>query len=308
MKIVAIRRAALLLCAAGALAGCGASQVEPGQADGRSWIAPQAKSQNLLYLSDVSTDEVDIYSYPQAVEVGKLTTLGQPRSECADSAGNVWIADVQAYQISEFPHGATKPIVAFSTFGAPRGCSVDPKTGNLAVSGGLNGTAVTVWHEGPHHIWRDGRHYLDPSIADAHFCGYDASGNLFVDGLSKKNGGTFVLAELPYRGTALVNVAVSQSIAAPGQVQWDGSDLAIGDTGISPSVIYQFSVSGSTATEVGSTTLTGTTSVRQFWISGGDVVGPDYDAQVGFWSYPGGGSATKTITSAHGYGAAVSLR
>jgi hypothetical protein len=303
------------------LAGCGASAMQPSggavvpqgagpsvHADGRSWMAAKAKSENLLYLSDVVTNDVYVYSYPQGRLVGTLKSLGQPRSECADAAGDVWIADVQAYQIVEYPHGATKPIVALSTFGAPHGCSVDSKSGDLAVAGGLGGLVLSVFHRGPHNVWRDAKRYSDSAILIADFCGYDAAGNLFVDGVSKKNGGSFRLAELPYRGNALVNITVSQSVKAPGQVQWDGNDVAVGDTGVSPSVVYQLAVSGSSATEIGSTTLGGTTSVRQFWIQAKDLIGPDYDVQVGFWSYPSGGSPTKTLTGLHGYGAAVSLR
>jgi hypothetical protein len=70
--------------------------------------------------------------------------------------------------------------------------------------------------------------------------------------------------------------------------------------------VYQLSVSGSTANPVGATTLNGTTSVRQFWIDGARLIGPDYDAPVGLWKYPAGGSAIKTLSNTHGYGAAVS--
>jgi hypothetical protein len=90
-------------------------------------------------------------------------------------------------------------------------------------------------------------------------------------------------------------------------VQWDGAYLAIGDTGVTPSVIDRFSIKKGKATKIGSTRLDGTTSVRQFWIDGSRVIGPDFDAPVGFWKYPAGGSATKSITTVHGYGAAVSL-
>ncbi len=116
----------------------------------------------------------------------------------------------------------------------------------------------------------------------------------------------FRLAELSHHATALTDLSVNQSIVGPGQVQWDGSTLAIGDTGVTPSVIYEFSVSGSTATRVGSTTLDQTKSVRQFWIDGSRVIGPDFDAAVGVWNYPGGGSAVKQIGAVRGYGSAIS--
>jgi hypothetical protein len=100
---------------------------------------------------------------------------------------------------------------------------------------------------------------------------------------------------------------LSQTIESPGQVQWDGKHIAIGDAGISPAKIYRFAIRGSTAKEVGATTLDGTHSVRQSWIAGSTVVGPDFAKNVGFWNYPGGGSATKLLKRVHGYGAALSV-
>jgi hypothetical protein len=144
-------------------------------------------------------------------------------------------------------------------------------------------------------------------MAAGHFCGYDDAGNLFIDGTRKAKGGSFRLAELPRGAVAVVNLSVNQSISAPGQVQWDGKHLAVGDAGISPSVIYRFAISGNSATKVGATTLDDSASVRQFWIQAKSLVGPDFDSDVRFWNYPAGGSPTKTIKTVRGFGAAVSL-
>jgi hypothetical protein len=313
---------ALALCAAIIVAGCGEAQVrpmmpEPGGAlqnsaslanrEGRSWMLPEAANDDLLYLSDVSTNNVEVFSYPRGRLVGTLTGFGAPRSECADGQGNVWIADTIGFDVIEYPHGGDKPIHALSTPGAPRGCSVDPKTGDLAVTGGINGVILAVYRHGARGGWNDPKKYTDSSIRRAAFCGYDVDGDLFLDGFEKARGGAFRLAELPRHRQELVNIAVTASIAAPGQVQWDGQNVAVGDTGVSPSVIYQFSVAGGSAMQIGSTSLGGTKSVRQFWIAGARVIGPDFNANVGVWKYPAGGSAVKQITKVRGYGAAVSL-
>lgn len=262
------------------------------------------KSDDLLYLTDVAKNDVEIFSYPQAKHVSKLAKLGVPRAECADAQGNVWIADTQGYDVVEYPHGASKPIAELSTPGAPLGCSVDSKGNNLAVTGGRNGIVLAVYHRRAHGDWRDPKTYVDATIKHVAFCGFDSKGNLFIDGTGM--GGAFQLAELPRGGTALVDIAVSAPIIAPGQVQWDGTNLAVGDAGATPSVIYQLSVSGSTAGTVGTTTLDGTKSVRQFSIEGSQVIGPDFNAAVGIWEYPAGGNPVTTITSVRGYGAAVS--
>lgn len=298
----------IALCAVAVLAGCNAPPVQPGETSAVSLGGTEApKSASLLYLSDVASNRVYVYSYPQGRLIQKLSDFGQPRSECADASGDIWIADVQAFQVVEYAHGASRPSVALSTFGAPRGCSVDPKSGDLAVSGGLNGTILSIFHRGKHGPWRDPERYGDPSIGVAYFCGYDAAGNLFIDGLSKAKGGSFQLAELPRGSGTLVNITVDQSISAPGQVQWDGKYLAVGDAGASPSVIYRFSISGSHATAVGSANLRDSTSLRQFWIHAKTLIGPDLASHVGLWKYPAGGSPTKTIDTVRGYGAAVSL-
>ena len=73
------------------------------------------------------------------------------------------------------------------------------------------------------------------------------------------------------------------------------------------STIYQFSISGTTGTEVGLTLLTGSKQVAQFWIpqfgrtkkhpQGTTVIGPDQNGQITlFWDYPAGGSPTRTIS------------
>ncbi len=313
MTIARFRSCALALCATLAVAGCSGTPMLPlgsgtsspvARQTMRAWIASQAKSGDLLYLSNVSTNFVDVFSYPRLRLVGKLTRFGAPRSECVDRKGDVWIADVQGYDVIEYPHGGTKPIVALSTPGAPQGCSVDPRSGDVAVTGGVGGVILAVYHQTKHGKWLDPKEYTDASLRRVAFCGYDAQGNLFLDGADKS--GTFHLAELPHHSTALVDISVNQTVAKPGQVQWDGSALAIGDTGVTPSVIYQFSVSGSTATRIGSTTLDQTKSVRQFWIDGSRVIGPDFDAEVGVWNYPAGGSPVKRIGSVRGYGSAIS--
>jgi len=188
----------------------------------------------------------------------------------------------------------------------PLGCSVDSAGHYLAVAGGVSGTIVSIYHQGSHGRWSNPKRYTDSAIRIPYFCGYDSNGNLFIDGLTKSKAGRFALVELRRRSKTFESIAVSQAIDTPGQVQWDGNDLAIGDSGVAPAVAYRFSISGRNAIEVGTTTLDGTISVRQFWIAGGTLVGPDFNRNAGFWRYPAGGAPIKTIARVHSYGAAVS--
>lgn len=265
-------------------------------------ISPQAASGDLLYLSDVTANVVYVYSYPSVKRVGTLKKFVAPRGECSSTSGDVWIVDSGTYAVLEYPHGAALPVRALNIEGVPQGCAVDPVTGDLAVSSKGTSVTVTVFHA--HKKWAP-FHFRDSQMKVPAFCGYDAKGDLFVDGFDKSK--AFRIDELVQGGTALGNVSVNgASIKSPGQIQWDGSALAIGDTGVAPSVIYQFTVGTGGLRATGSTTLAGTTSVRQWWIAGSTLVGPDFGKDVGFWRYPAGGSATKVLNAVHGYGATLS--
>jgi hypothetical protein len=79
-------------------------------------------------------------------------------------------------------------------------------------------------------------------------------------------------------------------------VQWDGAHIAVGDQ--ANPIIYQLSISGSKATEVGSTPLTGAKEIAEFWKQGREVAGPDTfpaHLRVGLWKYPAGGPAVKYL-------------
>ncbi len=233
------RSVAAPVLAVAVLAGCSTAardgMISPQPAVG-SRMAARPMAGDLLYLSDVKTDVVYVYSYPQGKLVGTLADFVAPRGECASASGNVWIVDSGTYAVLEYTHGGTSAITALNIEGVPAGCSVDPLTNNVAVTSRGTSVTVTVFRHA-HHKWEP-FHFRDPQMRPV-FCGYDAKGNLFVDGLGKGN--VFRLDELVRGGSMLASVAVSQSIKAPGQVQWDGTDLAIGDAGVAPSVVYRFS-------------------------------------------------------------------
>jgi hypothetical protein len=276
-----------------------------------------AKSRDLLYVSTGADQPISVYTFPGARFVGLLTGPLGPRGLCANLAGDVFVPFVYIPGgVYEYAHRGGTPIAQLGLlFDWPNGCSVDPTTNALAVVAGpqLERAAVAIYRYSRKRGWRLARGYSIPSMGSTAFCGYDDKGNLFVDG--ETGGGTFALAELPKGGKAFVTINVTQSFFAPGQVQWDGKHLAIGDTGVSPSVVYQFDVNGSSATAVGSTTLNDSMKVEQFWIQGGRLVAPDIKASCGqsqagciyFYKYPAGGAPTKTIQFPDAFGATVSL-
>lgn len=271
-----------------------------------SWIAPDLKPSDLMYVSDVGTGDVDIYSYPEGRLRGQLTGFKFPAGLCADKDGDVYVTELFGAKIVEFRHGATKRMRTIrDPVEDPGDCSVDPTTGNLAV------TNVSTPYSGPgevliyDHAAGKPHHYKDSSLAYYQFCSYDSQGNLFVDGTLS---GNFQLAELPNGQKPFTNISVDEQIAYAGGVHWDGTSLAVGD--YESNKIYQFSISGSSGTEVGKTVLKGANFPIDFAIQGSRVIAPnDEGASVMYWKYPAGGKHVKVIHKlSHPWGVVISHR
>lgn len=282
-----------------ALVACsnGGGSVTPQAGEDRSWMARDAKNQSLLYVSSYRTDDVYVFSYPRGRLVGTLAGFNGPDGECVDSAGNVWITNTLHSELVEYAHGGTTPIATLNDPGEyPFGCSVDGKTGNLAVTN-IYGAGSPSLASGNVVIYTNAKGspqgpYYDSVIYYMYFCGFDRAGNLFLDGESY--GGGFRLAELVNGSTSFTDVTLNKDIGQPGGVQWDGSHVALGDQ--QAGIIYQLQITGSSATVAGSTPLNDSKDVVQFWIDGKTIVGPDaVKRDVGYWSYPSGGSPNRII-------------
>ena len=298
-SVSALAAVALLAgCAGGSLhslpAAPASSSAARSLAPGASWMDPSAKKSALLYASDSSADLVKVFSYPRGKLVGTLTGFQTPQGMCVDKAGNVFITNSGAAQILKYAHGGTAPIATIADPGEhPIGCAISPVNGDLAATNIFDDS----YTDGSLSVYRRARgkpkNYTDPQMIADYFCGYDASGNLFVDG-TRPATFAFVFAELPKGGKSLQNVTLNQTIGGPGGVQWDGKYVAIADQ--EAPVIYQFTVTGSTGTEAGQTQTQGSSDVVQFFIEGKTVVGPNATSgQVMYWPYPAGGVQKKII-------------
>lgn len=310
------------------LGGCGALRQAQDDAlpvaaiDGEpSWMAPNAKAQNLLYISDGGANEVYVYSYRAGKLVGKLKGFQDPAGVCADAAGDVWIVDSGSSKIVEYAHGGTEPKATLSDSGATYllGCSVDPTSGNLAVTdlGGASVSGSVVIYAGAHGAPKKRR---ISHLLYVYFCGYDDAGNLFVDGVDGSY--AFQFAELLSGSKFFKHVTLNQSVGFPGGIQWDGRYVAIGDQKYEnqhTSAIYQVLVSGSKGTIEGTTELKDSCDVLEFAISsagsntkhrkGAEAIAPDAcQNNVQFYGYPAGGTPTKTLRRfLYPVGAAISF-
>jgi DNA-binding beta-propeller fold protein YncE len=287
-------RSALSVFLAIAFEGCGGSQGAIANLSALPQAAMPAGHGDLLYVSDTETSDVYVFSYPKGKHVQTLTGFADPAGECVDTSGDVFVTNTGGSNVLEYAHGGSSVIRTLNDSGYfPIGCSVDPVTGNLAV------TNFSTSNSGPGNlvIYRHAKgkptgNYTDSAINNMLLCSYDDAGNLFLDGLTQ--GSVFQFAELRKGGTALLNVKLNQSIQNAGGVEWDGTHVAVGDQ--ATNVIYQFAISGKKGKKVGSTPLSGASEVFQFWIDGAKAIGPNaYGGDVGIWRYPAGGSAIRTI-------------
>ena len=130
------------------------AQSQAHQASG-SWMLPEAKDEDLIYVSSLdyyppsSTSSVYVFSYPGASLVGTLTGFQYVGGLCTDSSGSVWITDgtgeVSKGVIYEYAHGATTPKATLEDEARPMDCSWEPSSGNLAVSGEDRGGNIAVY-------------------------------------------------------------------------------------------------------------------------------------------------------------------
>ncbi len=267
----------------------------------KSWMNPAAVSKKLLYVSDTATGDVEVYAYPEMTLAGVLTGFTAPVGECTDRAGNIWITTEggsSGDSVYEYAHGGTTPVnVLVLSPVIPFSCAISQKTGDLAVSD-IGGEDIAIFH----NAQGTPTMYSDPNLFSTYFLGYDPSGNLYVDGTNAYN--QFRYAELPAGSSTFVDITLNTIPAQPGNVQWDGKYIAIGDQG---STIYQ--TQGST---VVSTTTLSTSCLQQFYIMPrrGKVVAPDRcDVDADVYLYPSGGTPIKTITGGlqQPFGAVLSI-
>ncbi|HEY1883266.1 MAG TPA: hypothetical protein VGG51_09545 [Candidatus Cybelea sp.] len=258
----------------------------------KSHVDPSAKRKRLLYVADSGTGSVYIYTYPQLTGAGALSGFPSINGVCTDRRGYIWILDTSDVAVWEFAHGGSEPINILSPGdasgnpGVGSGCSVDPKTGDLAVAGA--GPGVTVFRNGQENHAT----YWDYNFFEMAYAGYDGAGNLFVDG-SLESSFAFGLAELATGSSSLSDVTLSGgAITSPGGIAWDGKYLDIGNAG--SGTIYQTdgaSILGSIATNAA--------CQAQFYILRDHkrVIVPDLcNASTGVYAYPAGGAAIKTVS------------
>lgn len=203
-------------------------------AQGKSWMLQDAKSQDLLYVSDASAT-VSVYTFPTLRKVESFSLSNTSAGgECSDNAGNVFISSANADRVGtiyEYAHGGSSPVAALSDPGLPYGCAVDPMSGNLAVSNvydasnpsrpGLGDVAIYDHAQGSPTM------YQSSAIDYLLYCTFDSSGNLIADGAD--GDGVHALFEIASGSKSVTEISLDPAVRSLGSLQWDGRYLSIAD-------------------------------------------------------------------------------
>src|SRR5580704_314853 len=257
------------------------------------------KKKHAVYQYMSVSNAILEYDYPKSDKSIGQISVGGGAGECADvlygaAKRDFWVTVPGANAYDEFALGGNKPIKTLTeSVGLAANCAMDPTTGDLAATI-LNKGDVVIFAHTSHR-----GNTITTGLFEAYFDGYDDNGNLFVDGVN--NSLTFALVELPKGSSSFENISISNTVAFPGAVQWDGKYLTVGDQ--ESHAIYRYGVSGTTATLKGTVSLTGASDCGQTWIgSGGVVFCPDSgNTQGEVYKYPAGGSPIAILTT-NGYG------
>jgi hypothetical protein len=279
-----------------------------------SWMTPGSSTADLLYVADVASNEVDVYSYPAGKQVGTLTGFEGLAFLCADPAGDVFVPNYGKSEILEYAHGGTTPIATLSDpDSTPYSCSFDSTTGNLAVANytttyGYGDIAIYEHASGNRQV------YLDYDVSYLEFCAYDAKGNLFIEGFDKTNSGDFFgLDELLKGAKLLTHITLGDIPAFPIGLQWDGKYLAMGTgTVAGPSsgdtYVYHVQITGAAGKTIGTTHLVERGPTSSFLIYGSAIIvtGGNPRTRTDVLAYPSGGKPQMMLTEKAPAGVVVS--
>ncbi len=352
VKAFCLHRYALAVAAASAIAvfsGCGASQTSlaaaPARAvptlsyetaPARTWRKNSTSGEDLLYISGGGAyyNQVSVYTWPGGKAVYTLNGPGLAPGECVDAAGDVFVVtypsqSAQSSVIYEYAHGGSQPIATLTDPGGGYGCSIDPTTGNLAVSNigdddnpyGYEYGSVAVYAKA------QGNPTIYYSRSEFHFkfCGYDDKGNLYLTAPDEYSRGQYNVVRLQ-RGSGsfeLMNLDVKLYYGYGGfvpSVQWDGKYVTVSSAAnarLGPVSIYRLRISGANAKAIGTTMLSSKndnpSAHSQSWIYGKTITGLNYyrhdTLEVSVWRYPKGGNPAHNFNLGKGaiaYGLAVS--
>jgi hypothetical protein len=151
----------------------------------RSWLNHVPPSNPLLYISDYSTDVVNIYTQAGSGQtpIGQITGLNEPQGLWVDINQNLWVANTAAFTLQAYHRGATTP---FRTLTDPNGYPAGVCGNNNRAL--VYGTDITTLEYGAGqtiNVYARGATsptsvLTDSNASSLYECAVDSKGNLFV--------------------------------------------------------------------------------------------------------------------------------
>jgi hypothetical protein len=254
-------------------------------------------SGDLVYA--ITANGIVVLSYPTWSIVTRIRAYRNWYAVCSDpNNGNVF-AITGSNEIDEYAHGGTTPIAKITLpAGYPTACSVDPTTGNLAVTAIETPTELRDTLFVYPKAQGSPATYTDKQLPGLISPAYDNAGNLFVGAVNKVDGAR--IAELKVgRNQFTVIKLIGNPQTYLRQIQWDGTHLVFlvpNGRGFGTTV-NQVTISGKNATIVNSFLLNYCQG-EYFWIYKGALLSFYYPPKVNnnyaiaAWGYPSGGKPT----------------
>ncbi len=295
----------------------------------KSWISPDLRgARRLLFISDISADDVYIFTMPAMTLKATITGFDEPQGMCSDTSGNIWITNTGTEQILKYSRTGTLLATLSDSYGYPVGCAVDPATGNLAVTdifgfGSSGAGQILVFPGGsgtPTVLTNpDGYYY--------YFAGYGPGSSLWVSGQALSSG-NYILSSCNTSSCSTIPIS-GGTIYFPGAVQWDnaaGTWVAFDQACGNERAACSYPVSGSGTLGSATTYLNydggpvcdltqAVIAANGYkYVAGGDAEGfcTTATASASYrWAYPAGGSPTNyndSVVFSTPIGAAISTK
>jgi hypothetical protein len=249
------------------------------------------KKQPYQYISTFGGGII-IFDYPKGGSPGSIGTSAQ--GECTNvlfgsGKKTFWaVSSVSgASPVYEFEVVSRGPIKTL------QGASGDTLVGcAMSTTGDLAATSITNGHVDLFEGANGTPTVLTTPLIEAFYDGFDKSGNLYVDGFN--SGGTFGLVELP-KGSKSWETLSGASVEFPGNVQFDGKYITVGDQ--EAHTINGYTCGGTSCTLKRTVSLSGASDCDQTWIAKGYIICPDAGLNnAAIYPYPKGGAALHQLT------------
>jgi hypothetical protein len=261
---------------------------------------PAQSTGTKIFVSDGVNNVVNIYN-PSGRQLSQLTGFGQPVGLATDTQGNLYVADFVNSQILVYAPPYTRKPKKLSDPGFnPLGVAVITIAGTTYV--GVANYSSATSGQGSFIVYKNGKAQkpiLSSLIFNAYFLGFDATGNIFADGLDMNH--NFVagkIAKATSGGKTFKALTTGNSILFPGGVQvTTRGKIAIDDQFADSIFTYNPPQKGSLGNPIRTTPLNDSGQAVSFAFTSTDKVvwTTDRTGAALKYTYPAGGSALTTI-------------